>query len=72
MLNSATDLPSNGKVTHTIITLGVVGVHMTGEKRADGMACPECDNNPIVRDDGMYFCDCCNEEYDRGELLTVL
>lgn len=50
----------------------MVGIHMTGENRADGMACPDCDNNPIVRDDGMYFCDCCNEEYDRGELLTVL
>lgn len=64
--------PSHWEVTHTVILCGVLPIHMTGEKRADGMACPECDNNPIVRDDGMYFCDICNEEYARGELMRAV
>jgi len=44
---------------------------MTRENRADGEICPECDNNPIVLSDGHYFCDCCNEEFARAELVTL-
>jgi len=44
-------------------------VRMTGENRTEAKACPECDNNPIVLADGGYFCDCCNEEFARADLV---
>lgn len=53
------------------MSCGVLSNTMTGETRTDGMVCPVCDNNPIARDDGMYFCDICNEEYARSELMRV-
>ena len=44
---------------------------MTGENRTEAKACPECDDNPIVLTDGGYFCDCCNEEFAHGDLVTL-
>ena len=44
---------------------------MTRENRAESAVCPACDNNPIVRGDGLYFCDCCNEDFARTELVPV-
>jgi len=44
---------------------------MTLENRTDGAVCPSCENHPIIRDDGAYFCDCCNEEFPRAELVKL-
>jgi len=44
---------------------------MTRENRTEAEVCPECDNNPIVLKDGGYFCDCCNEEFGRAELVKL-
>ena len=44
---------------------------MTRENRTDVVVCPTCDNNPIVRADDVYFCDCCNQEFSRAELIRA-
>jgi len=44
---------------------------MTRENRTEADVCPECDNNPIVMEGGGYFCDCCNEDLERGELVQL-
>jgi len=44
---------------------------MTGEDRTDSIVCPECDNNPVVLTDDLYFCDCCNEEFERADLVRL-
>ncbi|MDS0281348.1 hypothetical protein [Haloarcula onubensis] len=44
---------------------------MTRENRTEAETCPECDNNPIVLEDGGYFCDCCNEEFTRADLVKL-
>lgn len=44
---------------------------MTGENRTEMAVCPTCDNNPIDRGDDIYFCDCCNEEFSRRELVRA-
>jgi len=44
---------------------------MTRENRTDEEVCPECDNNPVVLENGGYFCDCCNEEFARTELVQL-
>ena len=44
---------------------------MTREDRTVSEVCPTCDNNPIIRGQGHYFCDCCNEEFERAELVQL-
>jgi len=44
---------------------------MTLENRADEVVCPRCDNNPIVQDSELYFCDMCNKEFERTELVQI-
>ncbi|MBX0285877.1 DpnI domain-containing protein [Haloarcula salinisoli] len=44
---------------------------MTREKRTRSAVCPECDNNPVVMEHGGYFCDCCNEEFTRADLVQL-
>jgi len=42
---------------------------VTAENRAVNRLCPECDTNPILRDDGYAFCDRCNRDYDTAVLV---
>jgi len=51
--------------------LSVVTEDMTREDRTENVVCPACDNNPIIRGQGLYFCDCCNEEFQRTELVRL-
>ena len=44
---------------------------MTREDRTENVVCPACDNNPIIRGQGVYFCDCCNEEFRRADLVQM-
>jgi ribosomal protein L37AE/L43A len=44
---------------------------MTREDRTENVVCPACDNNPIIRGQGVYFCDCCNQEFRRADLVQM-
>jgi len=44
---------------------------MTRENRTEAAACPECGNNPVVLENGGYFCDCCNEDFERADLMKL-
>jgi len=38
---------------------------MTRENRMTRHTCPDCDNSPILMDDGDLFCDLCNNYFQQ-------